>query len=102
MYFNYKVTIPKEKGKISITTIKGIEYVNYEYDRIYKPDKKYNIRKRTTIGKVCEDEKNMMYPNPNYVKFFPNEDIEREEKKYSSCIKVGNYIVLKKYYQKQD
>lgn len=96
MYFNYKVTIPKEKGKISITTIKGVEYVNYEYDRIYKPDKKYNIPKRTTIGKVCEDKKSMMYPNPNYVKFFPNEDIEREEKKYSSCIKVGNYIVLKK------
>ena len=96
MYFNYKVTIPKEKGKISITEIKGVKYVNYEYDRIYKPDKKYNIPKRTTIGKVCEDEKNMMYPNPNYVKFFPNEDIEREEKKYSSCIKVGNYIVLKK------
>lgn len=96
MYFNYKVTIPKEKGKISITEIKGVKYVNYEYDRIYKPDKKYNIPKRTTIGKVCEDKKSMMYPNPNYVKFFPNEDIEREEKKYSSCIKVGNYIVLKK------
>jgi len=96
MYFNYKVIIPKEKGRISITEIKGVKYVNYEYDRIYKPDKKYNIPKRTTIGKVCEDEKNMMYPNPNYVKFFPNEDVEREERKYSSCIKVGNYIVLKK------
>ena len=96
MYYNYKVEIPKEKGKISITVIKGVEYVNYEYDRVYKPEKKYNIPKRTTIGKVCEGEKNMMYPNPNFIKYFPNEDIENEEKEFSSCIKVGNYIVLKK------
>ena len=96
MYYNYKVEIPKEKGKISITVIKGVEYVNYEYDRVYKPEKKYNIPKRTTIGKVCQGEKNMMYPNPNFIKYFPNEDIENEEKEFSSCIKVGNYIVLKK------
>lgn len=96
MYYNYKVEIPNEKGKISITIIKGVEYVNYEYDRVYKPEKKYNIPKRTTIGKVCEGEKNMMYPNPNFIKYFPNEDIENEEKEFSSCIKVGNYIVLKK------
>lgn len=96
MYYNYKVEIPKEKGKISITVIKGVEYVNYEYDRVYKPEKKYNIPKRTTIGKVCEGEKNMMYPNPNFIKYFPNEDIENEAKEFSSCIKVGNYIVLKK------
>ena len=96
MYYNYKVKIPNEKGKISITVIKGVEYVNYEYDRVYKPEKKYNIPKRTTIGKVCEGEKNMMYPNPNFIKYFPNEDIENEEKEFSSCIKVGNYIVLKK------
>ena len=96
MYYNYKVEIPNEKGKISITVIKGVEYVNYEYDRVYKPEKKYNIPKRTTIGKVCEGEKNMMYPNQNFIKYFPNEDIENEEKEFSSCIKVGNYIVLKK------
>ena len=96
MYYDYKVPIPKEKGKISRTIIKGVEYVNYEYDRVYKPDKKYNIPKRTTIGKVCENEKNMMYPNPSFAKFFPNIDIDKEEREYSSCIKVGNYIVIKK------
>ena len=96
MYYDYKVPIPKEKGKISRTIIKGVEYVNYEYDRVYIPDKKYNIPKRTTIGKVCVGEKNMMYPNPNFIKFFPEVDIDKEQKEYSSCIKVGNYIVIKK------
>lgn len=27
-----------------------------EYDKVYKLDKKYNIPKRTTIGKKCEDD----------------------------------------------
>ena len=96
MYYSYKVKIPKEKGKILKTIIKGVEYINYEYDRVYKPDKKYNIPKRTTIGKVCEGEKNMMYPNPNFIKYFPNIEVESEQKNFSSCIKVGNYIVIKK------
>ena len=55
MYFDFRVSIPKEKSKIYERTIKGVTYINYEYDRIYKPDKKYNIPKRTTIGKKCED-----------------------------------------------
>ena len=56
MYFDFKVKIPEVKGKIYERTIKGVVYINYEYDRIYKPDKKYNIPKRTTIGKKCEDD----------------------------------------------
>ena len=65
MYYDFKVKIPEVKGKIYERTIKGVVYINYEYDRIYKPDKKYNIPKRTTIGKKCEDDPEMMYPNPN-------------------------------------
>ena len=49
MYYDFKVKIPEVKGKIYERTIKGVVYINYEYDRIYKPDKKYNIPKRTTI-----------------------------------------------------
>ena len=67
MYFDCKVKIPEVKGKIYERTIKGVVYINYEYDRIYKPDKKYNIPKRTTIGKKCEDDPEMMYPNPNFL-----------------------------------
>ena len=67
MYFDFRVPIPEGKGKILERTIKGVTYINYEYDRIYKPDKKYNIPKRTTIGKKCDDEPSMMYPNPNFL-----------------------------------
>ena len=70
MYYDYKVKIPEVKGKIYERTIKGVVYINYEYDRIYKPDKKYNIPKRTTIGKKCGDDPEMMYPNPNFLTYF--------------------------------
>ena len=49
---DFRVPISEGKGKIFKRTIKGVTYINYEYDRIYKPDKKYNIPKRTTIGKL--------------------------------------------------
>lgn len=45
MYYNFLVKIPEEKGKIFERTIKDVTYINYEYDRVYKPDKKYNIPK---------------------------------------------------------
>ena len=35
MYYDFKVKIPKVKGKIYERTIKGGVYINYEYDRIY-------------------------------------------------------------------
>ena len=54
-------------------------YINYEYDREYKPDKKYNIPKRTTIGKKCEDDPEMMYPNPNFLKYFPDAELPEDE-----------------------
>ena len=43
MYFDFKVKIPEGKGKIYERTIKGVVYINYEYDRVYKLDRKYNI-----------------------------------------------------------
>lgn len=43
MYYDFKVKIPEVKGKIYERTIKGVVYINYEYDRVYKPDKKYNM-----------------------------------------------------------
>ena len=62
----------KNTGKIYERTIKGVVYINYEYARVYKPDKKYNIPKRTTIGKKCDDDPGMMYPNPSFLTYFPD------------------------------
>jgi len=72
MYLDFKVRIPDAKSKIVMKPVKGVTYVNYEYDRIYKPEMKYNIPKRTTIGKLCEDDPDMMFPNANFLKFFPD------------------------------
>ena len=98
MYFDFKVVIPKEKGKIFERTIKGVTYINYEYDRIYKPDKKYNIPKRTTIGKKCEDAPSMMYPNPNFLTYFPDAELPEDEGRTdrSSCLRIGTFLVLEK------
>ena len=67
-------------------------------DRIYKPEKKYNIHKRTTIGKRCEDNPRLMYPNSNYLKFFPESELPPEaERSYrSSCLCVGAALVIQK------
>lgn len=99
MYFDFTVETPIIKGKIYEKTIKGVVYINYEYDRIYKPEKKYNIPKRTTIGKRCEADLYRMYPNPNYLKFFPEAELPVEaERKIdrSSCLRVGANLVIQK------
>jgi transposase len=98
MYFDFTVEIPKINGKIYEKTIKSVVYVNYEYDRIYKPEKKYNIPKRTTIGKRCEDNPARMYPNANYLKFFPEAELpaEAERTGRSSCLRVGANLVIEK------
>ena len=98
MYFDFKVKIPEVKGKIYERTIKGVVYINYEYDRIYKPDKKYNIPKRTTIGKKCEDDPEMMYPNPNFLTYFPDAELPEDQGRdaRSSCLRIGTWIVIEK------
>jgi transposase len=98
MYLDFKVKVPEIKGKIYEKTIKGVSYINYEYDRIYKPEKKYNIPKRTTIGKRCEDDLQMMYPNANYLKFFPDAELpdKIERTNRSSCLRIGTFIVIRK------
>ena len=98
MYYDFKVRIPEVKGKIYERKIKDVVYINYEYDRVYKPDKKYNIPKRTTIGRKCEDEPTMMYPNPNFLTYFPDaelpEDLGRGDR--SSCLRIGTFLVIEK------
>lgn len=98
MYYDFKVKIPDLKGKIYEKTIKGVTYINYEYDRIYKPDKKYNIPKRTTIGKKCDDDPAMMYPNPNFLTYFPDAELPKDygHDDRSSCLRIGAYLVFEK------
>ena len=71
MYLETKVKIPSGIAGITTKTIKGVPYVYYIYSRSYDADKKYSAPKATTIGKCVPDEPGMMYPNHNFLRFFP-------------------------------
>ena len=98
MYFDFLVKIPEDTGKISLNRRAGTTYVEYTYGRRYIPEKRYNIPQRTTIGKMCQNDQTMMYPNPNFLKYFPEAELpeEKDRSKRSSCLKIGAYTVIKK------
>ena len=97
MFLNSRVSIPSS-GKISIKKrTNGDRYVYYQYENNYSSERGYNLPKRTTIGKVCPDDSSMMFPNPNFLKFFPNETLpEYSDSSRSSCLKVGTYVIIEK------
>ena len=97
MFMDFTVPVPVVKGKVFTKKIRGFRYVHYQYDSVYDPVKKYSNPKRTTIGKIDENDPSRMFPNPNYYKFFPDEQLpELSSSGRSSCLKVGSYIVIKK------
>ena len=73
MYLNIRVPVPEVKGRIFFSNRKNGTIVNYEYGRVYVPEKRYNIPKRTTIGKICPDDPKMMNPNANYMKYLQDQ-----------------------------
>lgn len=98
MYFNFLVEIPQNTGKISLNKRGSITYVEYTYGRRYIPEKRYNIPQRTTIGKMAPSDQTMMYPNPNFVKYFPEVELPetKDRSQRSSCLRIGAYTVIKK------
>ena len=98
MYYDFLVKIPENTAKISKNKRKDVTYIEYTYDSKYIPEKKYNIPLRTTIGKMDPSDPTMMYPNPNFEKYFPDvvlPDTEKDASR-SSCIRVGAFLVIKK------
>ena len=104
MYFDFTIPIPQIKGKLYRNKIKETTYICYEFDRTYNKDKKYNTPKRTSIGKVNPSATNMMFPNPKYYEFFPEDSIPmlQETQERSCCLKVGAYLVIKKIIEDYD
>lgn len=98
MYMDFKVRIPADHGGVSKKSIKSGVYIYYSFGRIYKPDKKYNSPQTTTIGKWCEDDPEMMYPNQNFFKFFPDAEFPEEKRNSvrSGCLKLGAFLVIRK------
>lgn len=98
MYLNFLVKIPFVQGKITRRKKKDAVYVEYEYDRIYDPVRQYTFPKRVTIGKLSETDPELMQPNQNFLKYFPDAELPETKNRTSrsSCLRVGAYFVLRK------
>ena len=98
MYLDFLVKIPFVQGKITRRKKKDVVYIEYEYDRIYDPVRQYTFPKRVTIGKLSETDSELMQPNQNFLKYFPDEELPETKNRTSrsSCLRVGAYFVLRK------
>lgn len=98
MYLDFLVKIPFVQGKITRRKKKDVVYIEYEYDRIYDPVRQYTFPKRVTIGKLSETDPELMQPNQNFLKYFPDAELPETKNRTSrsSCLRVGAYFVLRK------
>ena len=98
MYLNITVATPPIGNGISYKPIKGTKYVYYEHGRRYDSKREYTVPQTTSIGKICEKDTSVMYPNANYLKFFPEAELPEAlpVSVRSACLKIGDYLVIKK------
>ena len=98
MYLDFLVKVPTVKGKITRRKKSNVVYIEYEYDRVYDPSRKYTFPKRVTIGKLSDTDPEFMKPNQNFLKYFPDAELPESKSRTSrsSCIRVGAYFVLRK------
>ena len=91
MYLDFLVKIPFVQGKITRRKKKDVVYIEYEYDRIYDPVRQYTFPKRVTIGKLSETDPELMQPNQNFLKYFPDAELPETKNRTSrsSCLRVG-------------
>ena len=90
--------VPTVKGKITRRKKSNVVYIEYEYDRVYDSSRKYTFPKRVTIGKLSDTDPELMKPNQNFLKYFPDAELPESKNRTSrsSCLRVGAYFVLRK------
>ena len=98
MYLDFLVKVPTVKGKITRRKKSNVVYIEYEYDRVYDPSRKYTFPKRVTIGKLSDTDPEFMKPNQNFLKYSPDAELPESKNRTSrsSCLRVGTYFVLRK------
>ena len=98
MYLDFLVKIPNSNGKITYRKKNDVDYVYYEYDRSYDKETQKTNPRRSTIGKISEEDPAKMQPNENYLKFFPDEEIPEtmDRTRRSSCLRIGSWLVIRK------
>lgn len=97
MYLKILVDLPDEPGKIVIQKKNNSSYVHFEYERTYDKKRKYNVPKRVVIGKLADDDSSKMYPNPNFLKYFPTVDVssrQTTDPDRSCCLKIGSWLAI--------
>ncbi|MDO4938115.1 MAG: transposase [Sutterellaceae bacterium] len=72
--------------------------MHYIIGRKYDKKKQHTVPERTPIGRLDATNPEMMYPNENFFKFFPNTPIPEAQKEpsRSPCLNVGTNIVIEK------
>ena len=63
MYLEFPVKIPDVPGKMTRRKKGEAVYIEYEYDRIYDPQRQFTTAKRSIIGKQAQIDPLMMQPN---------------------------------------
>ena len=98
MYLDFTVRIPDARKGITRKNIKGTTYIYYTFERNYDSGRRFTVPKSTSIGKCSEDDPDMMYPNGNYIKFFPDAELpeEAEESNRSGCLRIGTFLILRR------
>lgn len=98
MYLDFKVKIPSDSAGITRKKIKGTTYIYYAYEHNYSSEKGYTVPKSTSIGKCTDDDPEQMYPNTNFLKFFPAQELpENKGEAYrSGCLRIGTFLVLRR------
>lgn len=98
MYLDFKVKKPSDSAGITRKKIKGTTYIYYSYEHNYSSEKGYTVPKSTSIGKCTDDEPDLMYPNTNFLKFFPSEELPETKggAHRSGCLRIGTYLVLRR------
>ena len=98
MYLDFLVGIPDVQGKITYRNKNGTDYVYYEYDRDYNRETRKTNPRRVTVGKRARSDPQKMQPNQNFLKYFPEAQLpeEKNRSQRSSCLRIGDYVVIRK------
>ncbi len=104
MYLNCQVEIPEKPGKINRFRKGKTIYIRYVVERVYNPEKKYNIPNHKTIGKLVSENSNLMIPNENYMKYFGYIELPevRHGIEQSGCLRIGTFLVIRKIIEEYD
>jgi hypothetical protein len=90
MYLDSLVKVPETKGKITFRTKGRTTYVEYESGRVYVPEKKYTTVSRKTIGKLTDGDKQVVQPNENFLKFFPDTMLRKKKTDLPGAARFGS------------